>query len=68
MRSRTWLSRRSRPRDQFRRLGVVQTIDLREDEQCLCDGGGHAQFSMVVLALWSVVKLGLKMNSLERKK
>ena len=45
---------------------MVQTIDLREGEQCLCDGGGHTQFSMVVLALGSMVKLGLKMNSLER--
>ena len=44
---------------------MVQTIDLREGEQCLCDGGGHTQFSMVVLALW-MNSLALKMNSLER--
>ena len=40
-------------------------IDLREGEQCLCDVGGHTQFSMVVLALW-MNSLALKMNSLER--
>ena len=47
-------------------LGMPQLMDYREGKQCLRDGGGHAQF-MVVLALKSVVYRGLEMNCLQGK-